>query len=155
MMILCLCRDRKPGARRKDRLSRIVRRSPTRALTLALDWKSLPILQYRYLVTVRQREFGLEYIDRAADLTEYEIVQSGYERTGDGKEKERDLPLVRQGRRGCCPLLRRDLPRQRSRRHPPRTGRLSVRQGGRCADGRIHRCRHSLPWPQRRSRVQT
>src|SRR5579872_6334716 len=117
--------------------------------------ESLPILQYRYLVTVRQREFGLEYIDRAADLTEYEIVRSGHERTGDGKEKERDLPLVRQGRRGRCPLLRRDLPRQRSRCRPPRAGRLSVRQGGPCADGRIHRRWHSLPWSQRRSGVQT
>ncbi len=47
------------------------------------------------------------------------------ERTRNGKEQEHDLHLVRQGRRGRCPLLRRDLSRQRRGRHQSRAQRLS------------------------------
>ena len=75
------------------------------------------------------------------------------ERTRHGKEH--DLRLVRQGRRGCRPLLRRDLSRQRGGRRPPCAQRLPLRQEGRRADGRIHGCRRPLPRPQRRSRCSS
>src|SRR5262249_19758048 len=41
----------------------------------------------------------------------------GTERISSGEEH--DLPMVRQGRRGCCPLLRRDVSRQRGGCYPP------------------------------------
>ena len=63
----------------------------------------------------------------------------GNERTRHGQEH--DLRLVRQGRRGCGPLLRQDLSRQRGECRPPGAQRLPIRQEGRCADGRVHRCR--------------
>jgi len=59
-------------------------------------------------------------------------------RKPDGEEQEHDLSLVRQGRRGGRAVLRRDVSRQRRAGRPPRARRLPVRQGGRCADGRIH-----------------
>src|SRR6266545_2415793 len=76
----------------------------------------------------------------------------GSERTSNGQEH--DLPVVRQGRRGCCPLLRRDLSRERGGCDPSCTQRLPFRQEGRRADGGIHSRRRLLSRPQRRSYVQ-
>ena len=49
----------------------------------------------------------------------------GCKAKGTRNGKEHDLPLVRQGRRGGRPLLRRDLSRQRGGRRAPRARRLS------------------------------
>nr|CUV62870.1 Hypothethical protein (modular protein) [Ralstonia solanacearum] len=75
--------------------------------------------------------------------------------SGDTHEpQEHDLPVVRRRRCRRRHLLRRDPPRQRCRCGPPRAGRLSGRQAGRCLDGRVHRCRHSLPRAERRPAFQ-
>ncbi|SOY45931.1 hypothetical protein CBM2587_A140004 [Cupriavidus taiwanensis] len=59
--------------------------------------------------------------------------------------------MVRPRCAGSGELLCQDHSRQRGRRRDARAGRLSGRQGGRCADGGVHRCRHPVcraeRWP--------
>src|SRR5690606_8597393 len=77
------------------------------------------------------------------------------ERTSNGYRQEHHLPVVRKGCRGCSPLLRRDFSQQFGERGLPCSQRLSVRQGRRCTDGRIHSRRHPLSRPEWRACVQT
>ena len=54
----------------------------------------------------------------------------------------------------ACPLLCRNLSRQRRRRRPPCTQRLPLRQEGRRADRGIHSRRRPLSRPQWRPHVK-
>ena len=65
--------------------------------------------------------------------------------------QEHDLPLVRQGRGGCRPLLRQGVPIERQGGRPPGAGRLPVGKGGRRADSRVHGRRHPVHRPERRT----
>jgi hypothetical protein len=55
--------------------------------------------------------------------------------------------VVRQGRRGCRPLLCRDVLGQQRGRCLPCSRRFPIREGGGRADGRLHGCRNTLHGP--------